>query len=83
MNSKDAISMFEELGYTYYSDCECHDFYNNPTTLTTIEIRKYINEYVKYNTGDRKERRGITGEEHLAITKALKELGYIKEENNL
>ena len=77
---KDAIELFEEIGYTEYSDNAHYDFYMNKQKGLTIEIRKYVDEFIKYNTDDRTKRRGINTKELQAITKAFEELGYIKEE---
>ena len=71
-----AQDMFEELGYIEYDDSENYDYYTNYEKGLTIEIRKYINEYVKYETKSKK-RRGINAKEHQAITQSLKELGWL------
>jgi hypothetical protein len=74
-----AIEEFAKIGYTEYEDGEFGDYYTNPEKGLTIEIRKYIDEYIKYDTINKNRRRGIDASEHFAIGLALKELGWQKE----
>lgn len=70
----DAIDMFAKLGYTEYDSSENAEYYYNPKTGMTIEIRNYIDEFVKFDKENK--RRGINFYELLAITQEYKERGF-------
>ena len=71
-----ADDMFEKLGFEY-EDGDHANYYINIEKALTIQLRTYINEFVKYNSCDKK-RRGIDTDELQAIYQYYVELGKIE-----
>ena len=71
-----ADDMFEKLGFEY-EDGDHAIYYSNIEKALTIQLRTYINEFVKYNSCDKK-RRGIDTDELQAIYQYYVELGKIE-----